>query len=132
MGKHLHRISSPDLEAGTGTCPTCGVVKFRMKKLNGKYYPRCPVQLDKERRNKGNRLRSDGYRVLSNGQREHRTIMEQILGRYLWPDENVHHINGQRADNRPENLELWVKPQPSGVRVEDAVSWAQEILRRYT
>lgn len=39
--------------------------------------------------------------------------------------------NGVRDDNRPENLELWVKPQPSGVRVADAVAWAWEILARY-
>jgi hypothetical protein len=62
---------------------------------------------------------------------EHILVMEELLGRHLLPDETVHYRNGVRDDNRPENLELWVRPQPNGIRVVDAVVWAREILRRY-
>lgn len=77
---------------------------------------------------------SDGYMRRSfNGeiQLQHRWVMEEQLGRPLWPDETVHHKNGDRSDNRIENLELWSSWQPAGQRVEDKLAWAREILERY-
>ena len=86
---------------------------------------------------------SHGYRVvpvarhlrhLTGGKRselEHRLVMAQMLGRCLTADESVHHRDGNRLNNRPENLELWSRYQPSGQRVADKVAFAIAILESY-
>lgn len=70
---------------------------------------------------------SSGYRYVTraDGSRtaEHRFVMERDLGRPLFRWENIHHRNGVRSDNRLANLELWVKPQLAGQRVQDLVDW---------
>ncbi len=90
---------------------------------------------------KGGRIIHEGYvalylpehpRAKSNGYvLEHIIVIEKKLNRVLIKGENVHHINGVKDDNRPENLELWSTSQPCGQRVIDKINWAKEILELY-
>lgn len=57
--------------------------------------------------------------------------MERAIGRKLVAGENVHHKDGDRQNNKIENLELWTKAQPSGQRVVDKIKWAADFLRQY-
>jgi hypothetical protein len=48
---------------------------------------------------------------------EHVLVAEAVLGQRLPAGSSVHHVNKKRNDNRRENLEVWSKSHPGGVRL---------------
>ncbi len=76
-----------------------------------------------------------GYLTFRHGElrgvKIHRYVYEQHYGITLTPNQNIHHINGDRLDNRIENLELWDTTQPSGQRVEDKIKFYFELVENY-
>lgn len=122
----------------------CAVCEIKFERPHGKTRAYCSISCSNKARAAGMKkpeitldgrvvgdksINTHGYVVVRmNGKKllEHRLVMASTLGRELRRTERVHHKNGDRQDNRVENLELWTgvnqsKKDPHGVRVVDKV-----------
>lgn len=118
-------------------CLQCGTDAVRRKGANNAYdYTQkfCGVPCANAALNKGGHIHHTGYRYLNKSGRtvaEHREVMAKKIGRELHRDETVHHIDGDRLNNDPSNLELWVGRHGRGQRVDDQIIHARQIFDRY-
>lgn len=154
--KHKSRLAKykADWHAGkldreTAICSVLGCGKIISYKVQGglcnAHYLRLrkwgdPLVNKQPNRGRGY-VTAQGYRVISRPGHvfarargevfEHRFVMSDALGRALFDDETVHHINGDKLDNRIENLELWSSRHPRGQRIEDHLAFARETILRY-
>jgi hypothetical protein len=99
----------------------CGTNNTRLREwlhAQGLQVPKWDNQLARNGRWMGGRvIDKDGYALLKRPDhprrnrhdyvREHRLVMEEKLGRYLEPGEVVHHKDGDKLNNHPDNLELF-------------------------
>ena len=136
------------------TCIQCGKEQSRRRKPGGRVYMQqkfCDhkCKADHQRTQAlsrfnagefGRHVKRNGYVWISvpslvTGKKhsimEHRYVMEKSIGRSLYPEETVHHIDGNRQNNAPSNLELFSSRHGPGQRVADKVAFAIEILKLY-
>jgi hypothetical protein len=156
-GRELTVINRENLKgqpciAVNGRCGRTALTRDGLCRTHYRYQTETPEDWDRpipeKAPNGAGHLNVDGYRVITvNGvnMMEHRYKAAQTLGRPLLDTEDVHHINGNRSDNRTNgpfrmtksgklrsgNLEIWSTKQPKGQEIGPKIEWAIEMLTEY-
>lgn len=114
------------------TCQRCGATFTRyprdIRRGAGKYCSRECKTKARIGTGRGRWNMPDGYIKISapfGTKPEHRAIMERHLGRVLSKDEQVHHINGNKSDNRIENLQVVTAKQHAAIHLKLHDRWAK-------
>ena len=142
-------------ERNKAECQNCGKIYIRSRRAkSGTIYreqkfcsPQCTGAFHAKRAGErflsgdyGRHIKRNGYVWISipayiDGKKremlEHRWVMSKKLGRELFKEETVHHINGDRSFNDLSNLELFSSRHGPGQRVRDKIAFAIEMLRLY-
>ncbi len=76
---------------------------------------------------KGFSLKPNGYIEITRGphkgRMQHVVVMEELIGRSLLPDECVHHIDENRANNSPENLQLMTRSEHASLHAKQQATY---------
>jgi hypothetical protein len=92
----------------------CGMHSQRMRRYGDPHYV-TPEQQRRANNREAQLARFDSVKPTTyrkrNGRHEHRVVAEQMLGRALKPGEIVHHIDGNKHNNDPSNLEVMTQSQ---------------------
>lgn len=137
---HQHQFCNKDCyfafrklsEYETLICPACKKEFKKEKRKHAVYCSETCVYNGRQRK-VGHTFLKEGYVMLClehGWVAQHRHVMEQFIGRPLHSTELVHHINGNRQDNRIENLQLVTKSEHGKIHVIDGRLWTKESNRK--